>query len=680
MRRLLAAIPLLLWSSASWATCATATVQVKDNLGATPNMEITNGASTNCVGEIALVEGGALVSAANALSVQPGTGATWAVTQSGTWNLNNISGTISLPTGAATSANQPTNAAQASTTSGQTGTLVQGAVTTAAPTYTTAQTDPLSLTTAGALRVDASATTQPISGTITANQGGTWTVGLSTGSNTIGKVDILGNAAATMDTTPGGTAATNALQIQGVAGMTAVTVGGTVTANQGGSNWTQNLNQVNGTGAAALSDALANPTTFQLGSDLLGWDSTNTVWRRVQVDAGTGTVKVDPGTVTVTGTVTANQGGTWNINNISGTVSLPTGAATSANQPTNAAQGSTTSGQTGNLMQGAVTTGSPTYTTGQTDPFSLTTAGALRVDGSAVTQPISATSLPLPTGAATSANQTNASQKTQIVDGSGNVIASTSNNLNVQCANCSGSGVSTADQATFTAGASLFAGGGGFYQTNPINAPLASGQQGEFQVTSNRAIFSNLRNSSGTEVGTAAVPLITGPPARLIPDSRVMLCPTSVPGEYLPCGSAGALPLQVSLPAGQFPSQTTGDPCFFNAKSGAAINLTGNGQVITGTPGKRTYICSLDLVSGAAQNIALVEGTGATCATNIFGLAGGTTAATGWNLAANGGLVKGNGGGTVYTPIADTNSTGANVCLLLSGAGQTSGQITYVQQ
>jgi hypothetical protein len=47
------------------------------------------------------------------------------------------------------------------------------------------------------------------------------------------------------------------------------------------------------------------------------------------------------------------------------------------------------------------------------------------------TQPVSAASLPLPTGAATSANQTNASQKTQIVDGSGNVIASTGNALNV---------------------------------------------------------------------------------------------------------------------------------------------------------------------------------------------------------------------------------------------------------
>lgn len=63
--------------------------------------------------------------------------------------------------------------AQGSATAGESGSLVQGAVTTAAPTYTTAQTSPLSLTTTGALRVDNSANTQPISGTVTANIGTT---------------------------------------------------------------------------------------------------------------------------------------------------------------------------------------------------------------------------------------------------------------------------------------------------------------------------------------------------------------------------------------------------------------------------------------------------------------------------------------------------------------------------
>lgn len=104
---------------------------------------------------------------------------TVAATQSGTWNITNVSGTVSLPTGAATEASLvKIPVAQASTTSGQSGPLVQGAVTTAAPTYTTAQTSPLSLTTVGALRVDGSNVTQPVSGTVTANQGGSWTVSL----------------------------------------------------------------------------------------------------------------------------------------------------------------------------------------------------------------------------------------------------------------------------------------------------------------------------------------------------------------------------------------------------------------------------------------------------------------------------------------------------------------------
>lgn len=49
-------------------------------------------------------------------------------------------------------------------------------------------------------------------------------------------------------------------------------------------------------------------------------------------DAG-GSLTVD-GTVGISGTVAATQSGTWNVTNISGTVSLPTGASTAANQST----------------------------------------------------------------------------------------------------------------------------------------------------------------------------------------------------------------------------------------------------------------------------------------------------------------------------------------------------------
>jgi hypothetical protein len=51
------------------------------------------------------------------------------------------------------------------------------------------------------------------------------------------------------------------------------------------------------------------------------------LYGQLQQSGGAGTV------------VTASQAGTWNINNISGTVSLPTGAATSAKQPTFATAG-----------------------------------------------------------------------------------------------------------------------------------------------------------------------------------------------------------------------------------------------------------------------------------------------------------------------------------------------------
>lgn len=89
------------------------------------------------------------------------------------------------------------------------------------------------------------------------------------------------------------------------------------------------------------------------------------------------------------GTVNAKQSGVWNITNISGTVSLPTGAATETSlAKLTQTQGSTTSGQSGPLTQGAVTTAAPSYTTAQTSPLSLTTSGLLRVDASGSTVPV----------------------------------------------------------------------------------------------------------------------------------------------------------------------------------------------------------------------------------------------------------------------------------------------------
>lgn len=111
------------------------------------------------------------------------------------------------------------------------------------------------------------------------------------------------------------------------------------------------------------------------------------------------------------------------------------------------------------------------------------------------------------------------------------------------------------------------------------------------------------------------------------------------------------------------------DPCQSGVKTYTPISLTASGQVLAGTSAKKTYVCHLDIVSATAQNIALVEGTGTVCATSIAGMAGGTTAATGWNFAANGGINLGNGASSVAAEATNAD----NICLLLSSTGQTSG-------
>jgi hypothetical protein len=90
-----------------------------------------------------------------------------------------------------------------------------------------------------------------------------------------------------------------------VVSLSSTTITGTVSVTQGTSPWIV-------AGAKTPSDTFANPTDAEDTFALLGgWDATNSVWRRVQVDAGTGVLKVDigsNGTVAITGTVSVTQG------------------------------------------------------------------------------------------------------------------------------------------------------------------------------------------------------------------------------------------------------------------------------------------------------------------------------------------------------------------------------------
>jgi hypothetical protein len=109
--------------------------------------------------------------------------------------------------------------------------LIGGSVTTVAPTYTTGQISPLSLTTAGAIRIDGSGVTQPVSGTVTANAGtgtfnisGTVTANAGTGNFNNASIGTTGSAVPASATYSGFTDGTN---LQGARVFDVDTGGGT---------------------------------------------------------------------------------------------------------------------------------------------------------------------------------------------------------------------------------------------------------------------------------------------------------------------------------------------------------------------------------------------------------------------------------------------------------------------
>jgi hypothetical protein len=296
-----------------------------------------------------------------------------------------------------------------------------------------------------------------------------------------------------------------------------------------------------------------------------------------------GTVSVDyvPGlSVGIVNTPSVAQSGTWTVqpgNTANTTAWLVTDSTLEL------VQASTTSGQKGALVQGAVTTSAPTYTTAQTDPLSLTTAGALRVDGSGVTQPVSGT-VTANAGTGTFNIQANASVNVAQVNGSTVSTSATG----VQKVGIVGNAGASVDAATGAA--------------PPANAVLHGG-------------------------------LVSGATGGLV----------------------GAMPI---------------------CDSYANINISTATTTleVTGVSGRQVRVCALHIIAAAADNVAVIEGTGATCGTGSAGMAGGTTAATGYNLAANGGLALGSGLGTVMR----TATAGDSVCIVTSAATQLSGGISYV--
>ncbi len=84
----------------------------------------------------------------------------------------------------------------------------------------------------------------------------------------------------------------------------------------------------------------------------------------------------------------------------------------------------------------------------------------------------------------------------------------------------------------------------------------------------------------------------------------------------------------------------------------------------------RIFICSIVMVAAAAENLSIVEGTGAACATGTRGVIGGFGGTM--SVAATGGFSS-----IAAFPWISSSVAGNQVCLSKSGSGNVSGAITY---
>jgi len=249
--------------------------------------------------------------------------------------------------------------------------LIGGSVTTVAPTYTTGQINPISLTTAGAIRIDGSGVTQPISGTVTANAGsGNFAVVQATASNL--NATVIGTVTANIGTT-NGLALDTTLAAQSMVDNAGFTDGTSRIVPAG-----YILDEVAGTALTENDGAAARIDSKR--AQVMVIEDTTTRGQRVTITASNA-MKVDGSAVTqpVSGTVTANIGTTNGLALDATLAKLTIAPGTAIGSNTQA------------MVGGSVTTASPTYTNGNINPLSLTTAGALRIDGSGVTQPVSGT-------------------------------------------------------------------------------------------------------------------------------------------------------------------------------------------------------------------------------------------------------------------------------------------------
>jgi hypothetical protein len=256
---------------------------------------------------------------------------------------------------------------------------IGGSVTTSVPTYSNATLNALSLNTSGGLRVDGSAVTQPVSGTVTANAGtGNFTVVQGTASNLLAEVGGLGAAGSALVGNPvqvGGSDGTNTRTFATDASGRQIVIGA-------GTAGTANTGVVTIQGIASMTPVqVSQATAANLNATVVGTGTDNTTNSTAKLPALVAVANTSAPTYVSGNMVPLSTDTSGNLR-ITGTISAsnPSVSTTGSAVPASAT-----------FIGGEVQAVQAGLTLGDLYPLSMTQTGLLRVDGSNVTQPVSGT-------------------------------------------------------------------------------------------------------------------------------------------------------------------------------------------------------------------------------------------------------------------------------------------------
>ena len=358
------------------------------------------------------------------------------------------------------------------------------------------------------------------------------------------------------------------------------------------------------------------------------------------------------------------------------------------------------------LMGGTAADGNSGNKSAQTQRIVIATdqpqlTNALKVDGSAVTQPVSAASLPLPSGASTAAKQpalgTAGSASSDVISVQG--IASMTP-VQTDVTKVGGSSVSTAATGVQKVGV---VGNGGATVDSTVGAGTAptnqvvtgclynstepspsNGQALAVQCDSKgrerQVIMDAAGNTRGANVNSSNQLSVSVDNSNVSTNIAQMNGVTVTMGN----GASGTGVQRVTLANDgtgvlkQWDGTNTAnvDACASVAHTKVAINQTASTKLISQTSAKTNYICNIVLVVQAAEIVNIVEGTGSTCGTSTAAIMGSTTASQGMSFAANGGFTMVGGNAAVITG----SGTNLDLCLTQNGSNRVSGYLDYVQR